>query len=170
MPSATQLLRQDHKKVEGLFKKFEQAKGGKAKKRIAENAMSELEVHTKIEEEIFYPAVEKALQDHEMVEEARHEHQAAKNLIGQLKKMNEEDEPLEETFSELTENIEHHVEEEQNEMFPKVEDSEMDLMELGKRMAERKRELLAQTGKSRARSGARSGRKSKRGRRSKRAA
>jgi hemerythrin superfamily protein len=70
MPSATQMIRQDHKKVEGLFKKFEQTKGAQAKRRLAENAMAELEVHAALEEEIFYPAVQKEVDDGSMVQEA----------------------------------------------------------------------------------------------------
>ena len=63
MPNATQMIRQDHKKVEGLFKKFEQTQGAQAKRRLAENAMAELEVHAALEEEIFYPAVKKEVDD-----------------------------------------------------------------------------------------------------------
>ena len=59
MPNATQMIRQDHKKVEGLFKKFEQTQGSQSKRRLAENAMAELEVHAALEEEIFYPAVKR---------------------------------------------------------------------------------------------------------------
>ena len=61
MPNATQMIRQDHRKVEDLFKKFEQTKGAQAKRRLAENAMAELEVHAALEEEIFYPAVREAI-------------------------------------------------------------------------------------------------------------
>jgi len=141
MPNATQLIRQDHKKVEGLFKKFEQTKGGKAKRRIADNAMAELEVHAMLEEEIFYPAVEKEIDDGSMVKEALEEHQTVKDLIAELKEMEEEDEEFESKFSELMENVQHHVEEEESEMLPKVEEDGLDLKDLGEQMSERKREL-----------------------------
>lgn len=150
MAKATQILRQDHKKVEGLFTKFQQANGVDAKRRFATQAMNELEVHAQIEEEIFYPAVKKAIEESDLVEEAQQEHQEAKSLISQLKKMkgqnNGAGDEFEEKFAELMEAIQHHVEEEEGEMFPKVEDSELDLAELGADMAERKRELLKEMG------------------------
>jgi iron-sulfur cluster repair protein YtfE (RIC family) len=165
MPNAVQMIRQDHKKVEGLFKKFAQAKNNGAKKRICDQVIKELEVHTKLEEEIFYPAVQKELGDEEMIEEAEKEHQQAKDIIQELKTMGE-DEQLEEKFSELVECIKHHVEEEQGEMLPKAEESEMDLAYYGKQMAERKKEL---TGKSQTRRAkAKTGRKTKSGRKRRR--
>src|SRR5918995_6637181 len=113
MPNATQMIRQDHKKVEGLFKKFEQTKGAEAKRRLAENAMAELEVHASLEEQIFYPAVEKEVQDAaSMISEAREEHQTVRQLIADLKGMQGADEEFESQFSELMENVQHHVEEE----------------------------------------------------------
>jgi hemerythrin superfamily protein len=146
MPNATQLLRQDHKKVQGLFKKFDQAKGMDAKRRFAAQAMSELEVHAAVEEEIFYPAVKQAIDETELVDEAEKEHQEAKSLIGELKAMqgqnDGEGDNFESKFSKLQEAIQHHVEEEEGEMFPKVEESELDLADLGTQMAQRKQELM----------------------------
>ena len=142
MPNATQMIRQDHKKVEGLFKKFEQTQGSQAKRRLAENAMAELEVHAALEEEIFYPAVKKEVNDgSSMVQEAIEEHQTVKRLISELKAMEEADEEFESQFSELVENVQHHVEEEENEMLPKVEESDMDLSSLGEQMAQRKQQM-----------------------------
>src|SRR4030095_11621222 len=132
--------------VEGLFKKFEQTKGAKAKRRIADNAMSELEVHAALEEEIFYPAVEKEIDDRSMIKEAREEHQTVKDLIAELKEMEEEDEEFESKFSELVENVQHHVEEEESEMLPKVEENGLDLKVLGDRMGERKQQLQGGAG------------------------
>jgi hemerythrin superfamily protein len=150
MPKATQLLRQDHKKVQGLFTKCEQAKGDEAKKRYAMQAMNELEVHAEIEEEIFYPAVEKAIEEGDIVDEARQEHQQAKSLIEQLRAMPGKDngsgDNFAAKFSELVEAVQHHVQEEEGEMFPKVEDSELDLSELGSEMADRKKELMQEKG------------------------
>jgi Hemerythrin HHE cation binding domain len=171
MPNAVQMIRQDHKKVEGLFKKFDQAKNHSAKKRIADQVVQELEVHTTLEEEIFYPAVRKELGDEEMIDEDEKEHQQAKDIIQELKTMDGEDEQLEEKFSELVECIKHHVEEEQGEMLPKAEEGEMDLAHYGKQMSERKKELTGKSKTRRAKSKA--GRKSKsggKGRRSRRAA
>jgi hemerythrin superfamily protein len=141
MPSATQMIRQDHKKVEEMFKKFEQTKGGPAKRRLAENAMTELEVHAALEEEIFYPAVKREVDAGSMVQEALEEHQTVKQLIAELKGMAEADDEFESQFSQLVENVQHHVEEEENEMLPKVEESELDLNSLGEQMSERRRAM-----------------------------
>ena len=142
MPNATQMIRQDHKKVEGLFKKFEQTQGSQAKRRLAENAMAELEVHAALEEEIFYPAVKNEVDDgSSMVQEAIEEHQTVKQLISELKRMEEADEEFESQFSQLMENVQHHVEEEESEMLPKVEESELDLNSLGQQMSQRKQEM-----------------------------
>jgi len=142
MPNATQMIRQDHKKVEGLFKKFEQTQGSQAKRRLAENAMAELEVHAALEEEIFYPAVKKEVDDgSSMVQEAIEEHQTVKQLISELKRMEEADEEFESQFSQLMQNVQHHVEEEENEMLPKVEESQLDLNSLGQQMAQRKQQM-----------------------------
>ena len=160
MPNATQMIRQDHKKVEGLFKKFEQTKGAQAKRRLAENAMAELEVHAALEEEIFYPAVKKEVEDGSMVQEAIEEHQTVKQLISQLKGMDEADEEFESQFSQLVENVQHHVEEEENEMLPKVEESELDLNSLGQQMSQRKQEMQSGGRATKKTSNARSSRKS----------
>lgn len=161
MPSATQMIRQDHKKVEGLFKKFEQTKGAEAKRRLAENAMAELEVHAALEEQIFYPAVEKEVEDaSSMISEAREEHQTVKQLIAELKGMEEADEEFESQFSELVENVQHHVEEEENEMLPKVEESALDLQSLGDQMSERRQQLQNGGGATKKRASATSNRKS----------
>jgi len=135
------MIRQDHKKVEGLFKKFEQTKAAQAKRRLAENAMTELEVHAALEEEIFYPAVKREVDDGSMVQEALEEHQTVKQLISELKGMDQADEEFESQFSQLMENVQHHVEEEESEMLPKVEKSELDLNSLGQQMSQRKQEL-----------------------------
>lgn len=142
MPNATQMIRQDHKKVEGLFKKFEQTQGSQSKRRLAENAMAELEVHAALEEEIFYPAVKKEVDDgSSMVQEAIEEHQTVKQLISELKGMQEANEEFESQFSQLMENVQHHVEEEESEMLPKVEESQLDLNSLGQQMAQRKQQM-----------------------------
>jgi hemerythrin-like domain-containing protein len=171
MPNAIQMIRQDHRKVEGLFKKFDHAKSNSARKRICGQVIEELEVHTKLEEEIFYPAVRKELGEEQLVEEAENEHQQAKDIIQELKTVDGEDEQLEEKFAELVECIKHHVEEEQNEILPKAEESDMDLAHYGKQMTERKKELTGKPKTRRAKTKAR--RKSKPGgkrRRSRRAA
>ena len=170
MPNAVQMIRQDHKKVKGLFRKFDQAKNNGAKKRIADQVIQELEVHTTLEEEIFYPAVQNELGDKEMIDEANKEHQQAKEIIQELKTLDSEDDQLEEQFAELVECIKHHVEEEESEMLPKAEESGMDLTDYGKQMSELKAELTkTQTKSSKSKAGRKAKAKSKR-RRSRRAA
>ena len=150
MPSATQLIKRDHKKVEGLFDKFNNAKTPDAKKKVCEQVIQELEVHTKLEEEIFYPAVRKHIGEEDMLEEAKQEHQEAKQIIAELKKGGMDDEEFESKFAELVEGVQHHVQEEEGEMLPKVEQSEMDLQEYGDEMTQRKSELMKQNSKSQA--------------------
>jgi hemerythrin superfamily protein len=172
MPNATQSLRQDHKKVEGLFQKCQQAKSQDAKRRFAMQAMNELEVHAELEEQIFYPAVKKAIEETQLVEEAVQEHKEAKALIAQLKNMRGQTngvEDFDEKFTELVDAVQHHVEEEEGEMFPKVEDSELDLAELGSEMSARKRELMQRLGMAGAASRRRSKSKTKPKRKSTRA-
>jgi hypothetical protein len=163
MASATQMIRRDHKKVEGLFEKFDQAKKAEAKKKICDQVIEELEVHAKLEEEIFYPAVRKHIGEEDMLDEAKQEHQQAKKIMAELKSADAEDESFEENFSELVDAIKHHVEEEEGEMLPKAEESEMDLEGYGEEMAQRKKELLGQPTKKQGNQKKSSGRKPKSG-------
>jgi len=142
MPNAVQLIKQDHKKVASLFEKYNKTKGQEAKQRIAEQAMQQLEVHAQIEEEIFYPAVRKELNDAALVNEALKEHKAVKELIEELKIMDGEDDEFEEKWAELVADVKHHVQEEESELLPQAEESEMDLSDYGQQMAERKKELI----------------------------
>ena len=148
MPSATQILKRDHKKVEGLFQKFDKAKNAGAKKKICEQVIQELEVHAQLEEEIFYPAVRQEIGEEDLIKEAQQEHNEAKRIMAELKGGNLDDDELDSKFAELVEGVQHHVEEEEGEMFPKVEESEMDLQDYGSQLTERKNELLKQAGKT----------------------
>ena len=143
---AVKLLKDDHKKVKDLFRQFERARSDDRKKKIAEEAMHELEIHAEIEEEIFYPAA-KAKADaegKELVAEAVEEHHVVKMLIGELKAMPEVNEQYEAKFTVLIENVEHHIEEEEKEMLPdakKTLGKEVEV--LGDQMKARKEELTA---------------------------
>jgi len=148
MANAVQLIKQDHKKVAGLFQKYQKTKGQEAKREIADQAMEQLEIHAKLEEEIFYPAAKKQLEDGVMIKEALKEHQTVKDLIEELRAMDSDDEEFDQKWSELVENVEHHVEEEEGELLPQTEDSELDLAQLGEEMAERKEELTEESGGS----------------------
>src|ERR1041385_6331388 len=105
---AFNLLKADHRKVEDLFSDLESA-SGQAKLRVFEQIKSELELHTHIEETIFYPALEEPKQTHELVLEAYEEHDVVKNLLTQLSKAKSPDEEWEAQAKVLQENVEHHV-------------------------------------------------------------
>ena len=137
------MLRADHKLVSGLFEEFEKTRSAARKKKIVEQICKELTVHTRIEEEIFYPAFQAALKDHELVPEANVEHQAVKDLIAQVEGIEPGGDEYDAKVKVMGEFVKHHVKEEQNEMFPKAKKSKIDLVALGARMFERKQELMA---------------------------
>ena len=141
-PDAIALLREDHKKVAALFEEYEKARSVNVKRRLVETICQELTVHTAIEEEIFYPDVKAALKDKELVPEARVEHASVKDLIAQVQDKEPDGEDFDAKVKVMGEFVKHHVKEEQNEMFPKVKKTKLDLMELGERMAARRQELL----------------------------
>ncbi|TWG81743.1 hemerythrin HHE cation binding domain-containing protein [Cupriavidus gilardii J11] len=141
--AALSLLLDDHRSVKKLFKSFESAKERSEKEQIAQQACRELTVHAQIEEEIFYPGVRGVHEKlDKMLDEAKVEHQSAKDLIAQI----EGDlggEMMEAQFTVLAEYVNHHVEEEENEIFKLVIDKDCDLAEMAKQMAARKEELMA---------------------------
>jgi hemerythrin superfamily protein len=103
-----------------------------------------LTVHATIEEEIFYPAARAAEVDADLLDEADVEHASAKDLISQIESMSPDDDLYDAKVSVLGEYIDHHVQEEEGEMFPKCRKSEMDLAALAEALAERKSELMAE--------------------------
>ena len=144
---AVGMLIADHKKVQKAFKDFEKLKEGgskRGKSDIVRQTCADLVIHTKIEEEIFYPAARKAIKDGDLMDEATVEHAGAKELIAQLELMQPGDDLYDAKFTVLGESVNHHIREEQNEMFPKVRKTKLDLRELGMRMAFRKEELMSQ--------------------------
>ena len=149
-PVALEMLEADHRKVEKLFKQYEEAKeeGDARKQEIAEQVCNELTVHAQLEEEIFYPWLRENLseEDMEMVEEAEVEHATAKDLIGQIEDAASPDETYDAKVKVLSEYIKHHVKEEEDEIFPKLGDFKDELDELGQQMAARKVELREELG------------------------
>jgi hemerythrin superfamily protein len=142
---AIKLLTEDHNKVKKLFKEFKklaEKKDEEGKEELAGQICKELTVHAQLEEEIFYPAVRAAIEDDDLMNEALVEHTSAKELIAQIQSMKASDPMYDAVVTVLGEYINHHVEEEQNEMFPKAQKSDMDLEELGLEMAERKEALM----------------------------
>jgi hemerythrin superfamily protein len=142
---AVALLTADHQKVKGLFEQFEALSDRSKvnKKKIAEQICVALTVHTQLEEEIFYPAVRAAIKDDDMMDEAIVEHASAKELIAQIRDMDPGDDLYDAKVKVLSEQIEHHVGEEEGEMFDKVRKAKLDLAALGEEMAMRKDELMA---------------------------
>jgi hemerythrin superfamily protein len=141
------MLIADHKKVQKAFKDFEKLqKGGskRGKSDIVRQTCADLTVHTTIEEEIFYPAARAAIKDMDVMDEAEVEHAGAKELIAQLESMQPGDDLYDAKFTVLGESVNHHIREEQNEMFPKVRKTKLDLNALGEQMAQRKAELESQ--------------------------
>lgn len=138
-PSSIAMLKEDHQAVSKLFKEFKSATP-KRKLEIAREASQALKVHTTIEEEIFYPAIKARIEDG-MVNEAVVEHASAKDLIAQLDGMTGKEELFDAKVIVLSEMIEHHVHEEEAEMFKQAKASGVDLDELGDRMAARKAQL-----------------------------
>jgi hemerythrin-like domain-containing protein len=145
---AITLLTTDHAKVKKLFEEFESLKEGDGsdtdKSALVTQICNELKVHAEIEEEIFYPAVRKAIEDGDLVDEALVEHASAKELIAQLEEMSPDDELYDAKVTVLAEQIEHHVEEEEGEMFPKAKKAKVDGEALSVQMTERKAELMAE--------------------------
>ena len=138
---ALALLRADHQLVQELFDKFEKTRAEDRKSALAEQICNELSVHAQIEEEIFYPAASEAIRDEDLIHEATVEHQTAKDLIEQIESGDTSDELFDAKVKVLGEYIRHHVREEQNELFPQVRKTKLDLKELGQRLMARKEEL-----------------------------
>lgn len=130
-----ELLKADHRKVEQLFTQLESA-SGKRKLQVFGQIKSELELHTRIEEKVFYPALEEPEETHDLALEAYEEHAVVKDLLKQLGRAKSANDEWEAQAKVLQENVEHHVEEEENELFPKAESAlgEEELEELGQRM------------------------------------
>ncbi len=140
---ATALLKAEHKAVELLFEQYETAKSSTKKKALVAQICTELTVHAQIKEEIFYPQVKEALKDKELIPEATVEHATLKELIAQLENGEPEDELYDAKVKVLSEYVQHHVKEEQNEIFPKAKASKLDMLSLGEQLQQRKEELLA---------------------------
>ena len=139
---AIQLLKADHDTVEKLFGQFNKAKGDERRMQLCRKIIMEFMVHAQIEEEIFYPACKDAMSDDDLVNEATVEHQAAKDLIGEIRGMDPADEMFDARMQVLQEQIEHHVKEEETELFPKARKADLDMKALGERLAMRKKELM----------------------------
>jgi hemerythrin superfamily protein len=146
---AVKLLTADHKEVKALFKEYDKLVKAEAedtqKQELAEQICMMLTVHTMIEEEIFYPAAREELaKDQDLLDEAEVEHASAKDLIAQIRESSPSDDLYDAKVTVLGEYIDHHVKEEEKEMFPKVRKTGLDLEALGEEMAARKETLMGE--------------------------
>ncbi|UXY15124.1 hemerythrin domain-containing protein [Chitiniphilus purpureus] len=157
---AVKSLKDDHARVKKLFQAFQAAKEKGAveeKTRIAAETCMELKIHTQLEEEIFYPALRAALREEgELLDEAEIEHASAKELIAQLEGNRDvKSTRYDALYMVLSEYVQHHVKEEEKEMFAKARSAKsLDLQALGETMAQRREELMAEYGQA---AGARGG-------------
>jgi iron-sulfur cluster repair protein YtfE (RIC family) len=120
--NAFTLLKADHKKVAGILEKIDETteRAVKTREELFTQLKTELDIHTRIEETIFYPALKDADETRDITLEAFEEHKVVKTLLGELESLGKDKEEWTAKFTVLKENIEHHVEEEEGEMFPKA--------------------------------------------------
>jgi hemerythrin-like domain-containing protein len=138
--SAIEVLEEDHDYVKKSYRAFQKMdhEDLPAVQALVKQVCAALKVHVRIEEEVFYPAVRKAIKDQDLMHEAEIEHDSAKTLIRQLERMKPRDPKYIAAFTVLCEYIEHHVKEEEDEMFPKVRRARVNLQALGKKLMARK--------------------------------
>ena len=138
---AITILKKDHDSVKALFDEFEEAEDRVAKDRIIESAIIELKIHAILEEKIFYPAVRGGVGG-QIMNEADEEHHVAKVLIAELDSPDGGGNHRDAKFTVLSENVRHHIQEEENEMMPKARELDIDFVKLGDQMKTKKQQLL----------------------------
>lgn len=152
--NAFQLLKEDHQKVSGIFQQLEPTteRAEKTRTELFAKLKTELDIHAQIEETIFYPAIKQEAETREIVLEGFEEHAVIKTLLGELDGGDVTNERWTAKLKVLKENVEHHVEEEEGEMFQKARQvlSEEQIDRLGARMEEEKKRLMSQTQSARA--------------------
>ena len=148
MPNATNMIRLDHSHVLATFHQYKTTSPPQVKLGLVNSTCLALEVHARLEEEIFYPAVRAKIKDDDLMNEAEEEHLIVKRLIAELREMQPSDEHYDAKFTVLGEGVEHHVKEEESDMFVKAKKSGIDLVELGSKMLKRKQQLQSSAGNS----------------------
>lgn len=146
---ALSLLRQDHQDVKELFDAYDtvhESMDDEARRAMAERICALLRAHAQIEEEIFYPAARGSLDEQDLLDEAEVEHASARELIEQIESMDPDEALYDAKVKVLGEYVAHHVHEEEDELFPLIETSDLDLDDLGRQMQARKDELLEELG------------------------
>ena len=139
---AFELLKNDHAKVSSLFDRIEPATDATTRQQLFAQLKQELDVHAHIEETILYPALKAAAETRDITEEAYEEHQEVKDLLNELEATPADSEEWGDMILELRENVEHHVEEEEGEMFTKAREvlSEQQINDIGARMSAEKQQ------------------------------
>jgi hemerythrin-like domain-containing protein len=141
------MLKEDHKRAKKAFRQFEKLdphEDAEQCQAIVEQTCAELKVHSTLEEELLYPAARRLLSEEDLIDEAEVEHATAKSLIEQLGSMTPDDEKYAATFKVLGEYVNHHVKEEENEMFPQLGRAKGEWQELCDEMNSRRDELMQQ--------------------------
>jgi hemerythrin superfamily protein len=148
--NAIELLIADHENVRRLFDEYEELVDDEAdeedRQALAEEICAMLTVHSMLEQEIIYPAAREAVDDQDQLDEAEVEHQSIDDMVAQIQELDPSEELYDAKVKVLSELVEHHVREEEDELFPKLEASELDLDELGHSLQERRAELLEELG------------------------
>jgi hemerythrin superfamily protein len=142
---ALEMLEEDHRKVEELFDEYDEVeRDNRRRGELAHEICDELTVHTQLEEEIFYPQAREATKDNELIDEAIAEHAAAKRLIEEIKEMEPGEDLFDTKIRVLEETVKRHIQEEEEELFPELTSAGMDTEAVGKQLARRKQELMAE--------------------------
>lgn len=148
--NAIRLLTADHREVKSLFQECQSLVDHEAeddeKQALAHQICQTLTIHAQVEEEIFYPAAEAAIKEPDLVDEANVEHASAKDLIAQIESSNPADKLYDAKVKVLGEYIDHHVKEEEGELFPQTRRAKVDLEALGEQILARKEALMAELG------------------------
>ena len=143
-------LKEDHKRARQAFRaaeKLDPEEDAEELKEIVDQTCAELEVHATLEEELFYPVAREVLKEADLIDEAEVEHNSAKALIAQLREMSPEDEKYAATFKVLGEYVNHHIKEEENEIFPGLQGrSGAEWEQVQQQMETRREQLMSEKG------------------------
>jgi len=145
-PQAIAMLMDDHRKVQKLFRQFEKTEDESGQESLATEICNELSVHADLEEQVFYPAARDALEEADVIEEAEVEHHVARDLIEKIRQLRPQDGEYCAMVTVLGEYVNHHIQEEEKELFPQMKKSDLDLESLAEDMQQRKHELREQMG------------------------
>jgi len=141
--AASRLLHEDHVRVQEMFKEYAKADASK-KQELAQQICSELTVHARIEEELFYPGLREASDETDMIDEAEVEHASAKQLIEEIESMDADERLFDANITVLGQYVNHHSREEEKEMFPEAKKACIDTAEMAEQLKARNEELQRQ--------------------------